>query len=590
MLHGHTKIILEDVNTKEQQIYEDDNFVTNAFEELIQQRGIFGNVYKTLLREDLSSNGWDKTMMKYLTGGIILFDETFPEGDEGKKCIYPPAGVSQVGMGTIATTYTGEQRMAGSYNNDESGWLNNHLGYRHVWDFSTNQANGDIASVSLTTPTGGVIGQGSYTKVSDWWASFDYSAGTDYDVSPSHYNPSVGNFNKMFVYDMPRYFRSNKVNGGSMASIVYKMLPLSIDGDKNIFILIENMATFYNNLKSILNKTNTTKKIPLDVYRFPISNLSLFDTVNYYGGENKINNGNSFNYLGQKSFTIPDGIIEDFELEENTDFHLTTFSEENYRYFILAKDMTIKQNDYWYVLKINMNNLEVEYFKVANYRPASATLYDPYNYSLPEWIGTYSTNQPVCQAGFVRGPATLIAGDYLISCFSDGVWMVNINNNTDVKQIKFANPEETTLPKWDYFPCATSINGKVYFGSSVGSWDINSTDQTHYGCVIDPKKQDFRYLNGTFSTYFGYYSDTRTYYEGAIQLPILNTPIRANWFLEDNESHGHTTPKFSLRMPSNFLMTINNLSTKIKKTSNQTMKVIYTITEDPIDLDALFKG
>ena len=167
MLHGHTKIILEDVNTKEQQIYEDDNFVTNAFEELIQQRGIFGNVYKTLLREDIYSSGWDKTMMKYLTGGIILFDEAFPEGDEGKKCIYPPAGISQVGMGTITTTYTGEQRMAGSYNNDESGWLNNHLGYRHVWDFTTNQANGDIASVSLTTATGGIIGQGSYTKVSD---------------------------------------------------------------------------------------------------------------------------------------------------------------------------------------------------------------------------------------------------------------------------------------------------------------------------------------------------------------------------------------------------------------------------------------
>ena len=167
--------------------------------------------------------------------------------------------------------------------------------------------------------------------------------------------------------------------------------------------------------------------------------------------------------------------------------------------------------------------------------------------------------------------------------------MVNINNNTDVKQIKFANPEETTLPKWDYFPCATSINGKVYFGSSVGNWSINSTDQSHYGCVIDPKKQDFRYLNGTFSTYFGYYK-TDDYPDGAIQLPILNTPIRANWSLEDNDSWGDATPKFSLRMPSNFLMTINNLSTKIKKTSNQTMKVIYTITEDPIDLDALFKG
>ena len=592
MLHGHTKIILEDVNTKEQQIYEDDNFVTNAFEELIQQRGIFGNVYKSLLREEPSANEYDKMMMKYLTGGIILFDGTFPEGEEGKKCIYPPAGISQVGMGRIATTYTGEQRMAGSYNNDESGWLNNHLGYRHVWDFTTNQANGDIASVSLTTATGGIIGQGSYTKVSDWWASFDYDANIDYDANPHQYNPSIGNYNKMFVYDMPRYFRTNKFNGGSIDSIVYKMLPLSIDGDKNIFILIENMAVFYNNLKSILNKTSTTKEIPLDVYRFPISNLSLFDTVNYYGGENNINNGNSFNYLGQKSFTIPEGIIEDFGLEENTDFYLTTFSEENYRYFILAKSMTIKQNDYWYVLKINMNNLEVEYFKVANYRPASAYLHDS-SRSLPGWVKTYSDSQSVCEAGFVRCPATLIAGDYLISCFSDGVWMVNINNNTDVHQIEYADPEATTLPKWDYFPGATSINGKIYFGANSEWWPIKSTSKTHYGCVIDPKKQDFRYLNGTFSTYFGYYIDINNYAnvsDGAIQLPILNTPIRANWFLENNVRYGDTTPKFSLRMPSNFLMTINNLSTKIKKTSNQTMKVIYTITEDPIDLDALFKG
>lgn len=589
MLHGHTKIILEDVNTKEQQIYEDDNFVTNAFEELIQQRGIFGNVYKSLLREYLNSNTYDKMMMKYLTGGIILFDETFPEGDEGKKCIYPPAGVSQVGMGRISTTYTGEQRMAGSYNNDESGWLNNHLGYRHVWDFTTNQANGDIASVSLTTATGGIIGQGSYTKVSDWWASFDYNANIDYNASPSAYNPSIENYNKMFVYDMPRYFRTNKFEGDSIKSIVYKMLPLSIDGDKNIFILIENMAVFYNNLKSILNKTNTTKKIPLDVYRFPISNLSLFDTVNYYGGENNINNGNSFNYLGQKSFTIPEGIIEDFGLEENTDFYLTTFSEENYRYFILTKSMTIKQNDYWYVLKINMNNLEVEYFKVANYRPVSAFLHDS-SMSLPGWVKTYSASKSVCEAGFVRSPATLIAGDYLISCFSDGVWMVNINNNTDVHRIEFADPEATTFPKWDFFPGATSINGKIYFGANSGAWGIKSTNQNNYGCVIDPKKQDFRYLNGTFSTYFGYYSED-TNYDGAIQLPILNTPIRANWSLEDHHySYGEETPKFSLRMPSNFLMTINNLSTKIKKTSNQTMKVIYTITEDPIDLDALFKG
>ena len=238
---------------------------------------------------------------------------------------------------------------------------------------------------------------------------------------------------------------------------------------------------------------------------------------------------------------------------------------------------------------MNMNNLEVEYFKVANYRPVSASLHDS-SMSLPGWVKTGSDNQSVCSAGFVRSPSTLIAGDYLISCFSDGVWMVNINNNTDVHRIEFADPEATTFPEWSYFPGATSINGKIYFGANSERWGINSANQKNYGCVIDPKKQDFRYLNGTFSTYFGYYS-SEEYPDGAIQLPILNTPIRANWSLEKHyHSYGEETPKFSLRMPSNFLMTINNLSTKIKKTSNQTMKVIYTITEDPIDLDALFKG
>ena len=112
---------------------------------------------------------------------------------------------------------------------------------------------------------------------------------------------------------------------------------------KELFNSIINDSSFY---KEVLLSSFTNEDI--------MSNLSLFDTVNYYGGENKINNGNSFNYLGQKSFTIPDGIIEDFELEENTDFHLTTFSEENYRYFILAKSRTIRQNDYWYIFDDSM--------------------------------------------------------------------------------------------------------------------------------------------------------------------------------------------------------------------------------------------
>ena len=72
-------------------------------------------------------------------------------------------------------------RRRGSYNSAESGYIDDdsgaHVGYRHVWDFATNKANGTIKSLSLTHLNGGnsgyqtmdtnALGRYSWGKVMD---------------------------------------------------------------------------------------------------------------------------------------------------------------------------------------------------------------------------------------------------------------------------------------------------------------------------------------------------------------------------------------------------------------------------------------
>lgn len=81
-------------------------------------------------------------------GGVLLFDDTIMEDAD---MVLPPASVNCVGF--AGGEYGGSSAYRGNYNTTESGAIAN--GYRNVWDFATDKANGTIKCLSLTHVNGG---------------------------------------------------------------------------------------------------------------------------------------------------------------------------------------------------------------------------------------------------------------------------------------------------------------------------------------------------------------------------------------------------------------------------------------------------
>ncbi len=147
MIKGKSTIQLFDAKTnKEVERVVNDNMLTNAISNILNvpldytYNIGFKNVADLIL--PLATNG---------LGGIEIWDNTI---EENPNIIYPPANVHEVGH--AGGEYSGSSKYRGSYNANESGKTEN--GYRHVWDFSTDKANGEIKCLSLTSRAGGNVG------------------------------------------------------------------------------------------------------------------------------------------------------------------------------------------------------------------------------------------------------------------------------------------------------------------------------------------------------------------------------------------------------------------------------------------------
>ena len=146
MLKGHLEIVLKNEKTGEVEKYSEDNLVTNAFKYILG--------YSTQM---VSENGSNITAYgpynvlpigKKALGGLFLFDGPLTENVEN---IHFPMNVHLTGFAGQTVNTTGLH--AGSINKAESGPTD--TGYVNVWDFSTSQANGTIASLALTNANAG---------------------------------------------------------------------------------------------------------------------------------------------------------------------------------------------------------------------------------------------------------------------------------------------------------------------------------------------------------------------------------------------------------------------------------------------------
>lgn len=136
----------------------DDNLVTNAVNNVLN--GAL-NCFMTTSRNGLQYRpDWSKALMlsegfaKDLFGGVLIFNSEITE--EASHIIPTAAEMNSfIGCGCQDASLTGD-KFRGSINRQETVIGNDFC--KFVWDFSTAQANGDIASICLTSNVGGAVG------------------------------------------------------------------------------------------------------------------------------------------------------------------------------------------------------------------------------------------------------------------------------------------------------------------------------------------------------------------------------------------------------------------------------------------------
>lgn len=85
--------------------------------------------------------------------GVIVCRDKIDEDPDRMMLPWDNEETGHAGMST-----SDQNAFLGTYNANESGVIENGKGYRHVWDFGTDRANGEIGCICLTTKDGGTNG------------------------------------------------------------------------------------------------------------------------------------------------------------------------------------------------------------------------------------------------------------------------------------------------------------------------------------------------------------------------------------------------------------------------------------------------
>lgn len=148
MIRGKTKIELYDVNKKIKQIVESENTF---------QKNVLGHQFPMnpwLKQNPFNNSEFNNSPIVAMVGGLLLFKEPIQVGK-----VYMPSGNVMVGNAANGIVNTGNPNELGSYNSAESSLGD--TSFTQVFDFTTSQANGNIACACLTSKWGGYAGYGN---------------------------------------------------------------------------------------------------------------------------------------------------------------------------------------------------------------------------------------------------------------------------------------------------------------------------------------------------------------------------------------------------------------------------------------------
>lgn len=563
-MKGHAIFELTNTETGEKRVYEDDNMVTNFLEQFCIPTGQLSYDLLALLAVgDITSGnyGINGNLLSYFTGGLLLFED---EVDEDADNIWPRNGnkvIGQAGSGS----YSGANLKAGSYNETESGPVEN--GYRHVWDFTTNQANGQISCACLTTRSGGILGNGNSQIFSDFTEN-------------------------------PTYLSMERVYDGSNSQNLYRPhqfnslcnCPLLIDYNKNAIYSLMGYCSSYvaQSEEFIANQSILYKKeIRIRKEHLPITELSIFDDNPLYSGA-KTNS--KFEDL---VFPMPQEVIDSCDYNNiftvanlknsslNMEVWMNTWGSHIYLYFTTTAttlsnmnltSSTIAVGKDLVIVDIDVDAETCNAFTVRNTTGSTITYSTRKNkYSDHAIDSNFAvTDVSHCRTyNKVQAPI-FVTDKYVIMHTDDGkLYRISRADNTDVKEFCYEDNEDAKFDFGKNYENASANPRIIPLGKNIEQFNRNRA----LGYVS--KNNGTLFMLDIENAKYGILSFSSNPSNFVRPVKVLG----ADLFCVNNSSSSST---FLTTSFPTMLTTINNLDSPVLKTSADTMKVTYIMTNGDV--------
>lgn len=314
-MKGRTTIELIDTKTGAKEVIESENMVTNALTKYFTNLGMLNT--SAFNSSDMRGDG---AIFKLL-GGLLLFDNTIEENIDN---ILAPAGVGMTGNAAYGITSNDSVLEFGSCNATESGWQADGS-LKFVYEFATNQANGDIACVCLSSFEHGYIGEGNKSGKQK-------SSSRDDLNYPGDYNYLLLD-GKYLNHDYPRI--------------------VCIDPEESTVTVIDRNNLYYSSSAADEFYGNTGK-LKLMKYRIPLSKYDLRDTQNKHI------------LLEEKEIDLPEDFITFVKANSPTSIRCRTLCVTDFVYIIYEADTSYnRESSVIMILKINPD-YTMESYKVVN--------------------------------------------------------------------------------------------------------------------------------------------------------------------------------------------------------------------------------
>lgn len=513
-LKGVTKLELFDADTGILvDSVEESNLVTNAV------NNIFNGALNALA--SFNNNGFGThnsleylfklpdgyNLAKALFGGVLIFSKNITEDvehciptiDEIKSCV----GYANLGLTTAGSLFKG------SFNKSESEFTDNT--FKFVWDFNSDQCNGDIACICLTSDAGANTGL-KYNVIetyddchvmnfiqSNMWDK-KVSVNYNYAHNPmfkSSYSSSSSSFSGMYVYNNYLYYVSrDKVYKYSLERLVSKKGVLLNEAfNYGSVSTYDGLITLSDYKYSKFLCTDGDKVFELDESQSDVSTLTLYKV-----------SGDAI----LETVSIPTTNINNSIAEYFGDSSASQYVVSHYR------DGVINNNKiYFLVGECNNTNLSTNPNRLRMY--------------VLSFDGTYTYKD-------------LNITDNLVS-FLFGTTAVGGAGNAYL-----------------------GVSFTKIFDSLVLISQNSSPGYAYYIVNDDGSIEDYPFMHN---------KDSMNYND--IHGAYLNTDwLKEPWFSFKFSGNGLYN---SVDLFQAYLATINNLETKITKTSGNTLKITYTLTQ-----------